>query len=314
MSSSFSTLLRNRLATAGFNLVGFAPLSELKEETARLREWLAASAHAGMQYMERKTDIRENPRLIEEEFVSVVSVGLNYNTGHTHSGRPGTGKISRYAWGKDYHLIMWEKIDSLIAELKAEDPTLKTFRCVDTGPVMDKVWAQKAGIGWMGKHTNIINRANGSWFFIGTIFINKVLDYDAPVEDLCGICTACIDACPTKAIEKPYFVNAGKCLSYQTIENKGDIDKGLKGSFDNWLFGCDVCQDVCPWNIRFGAITEEESFAPVIGTDLQLDYFDNMETGEFKEKFSESPLLRAKLKGLQRNAGFLKNESNFSAG
>ncbi len=293
-----------------FDLVGFAEVKPLKEEIKHLKEWLRNNRHAGMKYMERNLEKREDIEEILPGARSVISLGLNYYTDVDYSEDKKSGKISRYAFGKDYHLIFWDKLKHFEARLKELDHDLETISYVDTGPVMDKVWAVKSGIGWMGKHSNIINRNIGSWFFIANIFVNRKLDYDLPIGDFCGSCTECIDACPTDAIVADYVVDANLCISYQTIENKGEIDEELHGKFEGWLFGCDICQEVCPWNNKFSILSKVPEFTNNKNTHLKLDEVLVMEEQEFKLRFADSPISRAKLKGLKRNAMFLMNESN----
>ena len=244
----------------GFDLVGFAKADELKEEINHLEEWLVKGYQAEMSYMGNNVDKRKDASKILHNAKSVISLGLNYYHDLKFSGKPGTGKVSRYAWGKDYHLIIWEKLSRLESELKEIDHNFESRSYVDTGPVMDKVWAVKSGLGWMGKHTNLINKEFGSWFFIATIIANFEFDYPIPIQDFCGTCTACIDACPTDAIVNPYILDSNKCISFLTIENKNQISKEFKGKFDNWIFGCDICQDVCPWNMKFSQETLSEDF------------------------------------------------------
>ncbi|MEJ5262013.1 MAG: tRNA epoxyqueuosine(34) reductase QueG [Ignavibacterium sp.] len=288
----------------GFDLVGFAKAEILEEEIDKLNIWLEKKYQAGMTYMERNIHKRKDLKEILPEAKSIISLGLIYNTPFQHSGKNEAGKISRYAWGKDYHLIIWDMLDKLETELKEIDQNFKSISYVDTGPVMDKVWALKAGLGWMGKHTNVINREVGSWFFIANIICNYEFDHSKEIPDFCGDCTACIEACPTDAIVQPYLVDSNKCISYQTIENKEDIPLELKGKFENWLFGCDICQEVCPWNIKFSVTTLLKEFYPKYS---ELTYSEVMEMDEitFKEKFSDSPVKRTKLSGLKRNARFL---------
>lgn len=290
----------------GFELCGFAAAEELHAESDRLTEWLERGYQAGMAYMVRNQDKRKNPELILDGVRSVISLGLIYNTPYEHSDESDRGKVSRYAWGDDYHEIMWSRLEEMCVKTKEHFPDFIYRSYVDTGPVMDKVWAVKAGLGWMGKHTNIINREKGSWFFIANIFTNLQLKAAEPIQDFCGSCTACIDACPTEAIVEPYQVDAGKCISYLTIENKGEISPRFKEQFEGWIFGCDICQDVCPWNQKFGALASEESFKPRNGeTTLSLQYISEMDNKLFRERFKGSPVLRAKLKGLKRNADFV---------
>lgn len=294
----------------GFDLVGFSAASQLDEEVKKLNEWLNAGYHAGMDYMQKNLNKRKNVREILPSAKSVISLGVNYYTPEKHSNEENKGKVSRYAWGKDYHLIIWEKLDNVVSELKNLEPSFEAVSYVDTGPVMDKAWAARSGLGWIGKHTNVINRSFGSWFFIANIICNWEFCYSIPIEDFCGSCTACIDACPTNAIIKEYVVDSNKCISYLTIENKKKISDEFIGKFDNWIFGCDICQDVCPWNIKFSVPTAEAEFKPKPNNkELDLDEVINMSDDEFKQRFAQSPIKRAKLDGLKRNAEFLKQSS-----
>ena len=289
----------------GFDLVGFAKADELKEEISHLEEWLVKGYQAEMSYMGNNVDKRKDVSNILQNAKSVISLGLNYYHNIKFSNNPGTGKVSRYAWGKDYHLIIWEKLSRLESELKEIDNNFESKSYVDTGPVMDKVWAVKSGLGWMGKHTNLINKEFGSWFFIATIITNFEFDYAIPIPDFCGTCTSCIDACPTDAIVNPYIVDSNKCISFLTIENKNEISDEFKGKFNNWIFGCDICQDVCPWNIKFSQETSSEDFNHPENMELNLNEVLEMSEEEFKSKFFNSPVKRTKLSGLKRNAKFL---------
>jgi len=300
--------------TIGFDLVGFAKAEILFEESDKLAEWLKKEMNAGMEYMGKNFEKRKDVTKILPGAKSVISLGLNYYTSDSYfkndsNGKdsPPVGKVSRYAWGKDYHLIIWAMLDELEEELKHIDPNFESISYVDTGPMMDKAWAVRSGIGWLGKHTNVINREIGSWFFIANIITNTEFDYSAQIPDFCGSCTACIDACPTDAIIQEYVVDANKCISYLTIENKKEISAEFKGKFDNWLFGCDICQDVCPWNEKFPVETLIKDFHPEY-KELELDEVSVMNEETFKAKFRTSPIKRAKLNGLKRNASFLKND------
>jgi epoxyqueuosine reductase len=288
----------------GFDLVGFAKPDLLEDETEKLKQWLDKGYQASMSYMEKNLHKRKDVKEILPTVKSIISLALNYFTSEHHSNEDDIGKVSRYAWGKDYHLIIWQKLDELETMLKEIEPELEILSYVDTGPVMDKAWAVRAGIGWMGKHTNVINPDYGSWFFIATIITNYQFDYSEIITDHCGTCTACIDACPTKAIVQEYVVDSNKCISFQTIENKEEIPIGLKGKFDNWLFGCDICQDVCPWNHKFSQQSWIKEFHP-LNKELTYDEVLKLDEQSFKERFAESPIKRTKLKGLQRNAKFL---------
>jgi epoxyqueuosine reductase len=304
-----NTAVEKKAYKIGFNLVGFASSGSLFRESKYLEEWLVNNYQAGMKYMERNRKKRNDVSQILPEAKSVISLGLNYNTNHKHTGEKGKGKVSRYAWGKDYHNIVWEMLEKLEAELKTIDPEFDCKSYVDTGPVMDKAWAVRAGIGWMGKHSNIINRNYGSWFFIANLITNREFEYSNQIPDFCGSCTDCIDACPTYAIVEDYIVDSNKCISYLTIENKGEISSEFKGKFDDWLFGCDICQDVCPWNISFSQLTVAEDFNPKNSNmEIRLNDISIMEDSDFRKRFADSPISRAKLKGLKRNAEFLKSK------
>lgn len=290
----------------GFDLIGFAPAEELTDEIKKLKKWLKENFNAGMVYMEKNIEKRKNVRRLLPSAKSVISLGLNYYTPVKFSNDRNKGKISRYAWGKDYHLIIWEKLEELVDEIKKIDNKFEAKTYVDTGPVMDKAWAVKSGIGWLGKHTNVINKEYGSWFFIANLITNFEFKYSLPIEDFCGSCRACIDACPTDAIIDEYVIDANKCISYLTIENKNNIPEEYKGKFNNWIFGCDICQDVCPWNNKFSKITNTVEFFPNNNSkELDLDEVESISKEEFNKRFKESPVKRAKLTGLKRNAVFI---------
>ena len=289
----------------GFDLVGFSKVSELNEESSRLEKWLKSGYQAKMDYMNKNIEKRKDVSILLSGAKSVISLAINYFVNKKYSGKPEYGKISRYAWGKDYHLVIWEKLSQLETELKEIDNNIEFRSYVDTGPVMDKAWAVKSGIGWMGKNTNIINKEIGSWFFLATIITNYEFEYSSQINDFCGSCTACIDACPTDAIVNPYVIDANNCISYLTIENKKEIPDKFIGKFDNWIFGCDICQDVCPWNVKFSQETLSEEFKAGANIEIELKEVINKNAGEFNEKFYNSPLKRAKLSGLKRNADFL---------
>ena len=288
----------------GFDLVGFAKADSLEDETEKLQQWLDKGFQASMNYMEKNLHKRKDVKEILPNAKSIISLALNYYIPDNYSNEKDKGKVSRYAWGKDYHLVIWQKLDELETMLKEIEPEFETLSYVDTGPVMDKAWAVRAGIGWMGKHTNVINPEIGSWFFIATLITNYEFDYSEIIVDHCGTCTACIDACPTDAIVQEYVVDANKCISFQTIENKNEIPIELKGKFDNWIFGCDICQDVCPWNQKFSVISSVKEFYP-LNKEMTYNEVMKLDNVSFKERFVESPIKRTKLKGLQRNAKFL---------
>ena len=298
-------IVHHKAITLGFNLVGFSKAEALTEEIDDLISWLDKDYHSGMSYMERNIDKRQDVSLILNNAKSVISLGMNYYVEGEFTNSPKFGKVSRYAWGKDYHLVMWEKLDELITELKEIDPEFEAKSYVDTGPVMDKVWAKHGGLGWVGKHSNIINQQIGSWFFIATIITNYEFESSSIVTDHCGSCTACIDACPTDAIVEPYVVDANKCISYLTIENKGEIPSEFKGKFNGWIFGCDICQGVCPWNKKFATETMVEEFRSVENKKIELTIVSELTNSQFKKKYLTSPISRTRLKGLKRNVEFL---------
>ena len=288
----------------GFDLVGFANAEELTKETSNLEKWLVKKYHCDMDYMKRNFEKRKDVSKILPDSKSIISLAMNYYTDDQYSNQKNKGKISRYAWGKDYHLIIWEKLDELENELKEIDPKFESKSYVDTGPVMDKAWAVRSGLGWLGKHTNVINSEMGSWFFIATLITNYEFENSVIVPDHCGNCTACIDACPTNAIVDEYVLDSRRCISYLTIENKEEIPEDFKGKFDNWIFGCDICQDVCPWNIKFSEETLKKEFRSQ-NKELEISEVMKMDEEIFKTKFVESPVKRTKLKGLKRNAKFI---------
>ncbi len=291
----------------GFDLVGISKYKVLVKEKKYLESWLNKGFNGEMKYLEKNIDKREDVRNILNSCNSVISIGLNYFTGHKHSDSNEKLKISRYAWGKDYHYVMWEKLDKLIKEIKNKYPNFEAIRYVDTGPVMDKVWAVNSGLGWMGKNTNIINKNIGSWFFIGNILCNaEFSNYNSKSVNFCGTCTKCIDNCPTAALLGNYEIDASKCISYLNIENKGKIPYEFKNKFNNWILGCDICQEVCPWNIKFSALTKEINFIEGNNVEFIEEDFNKLTSEEFNKKFKESPILRPKLKGILRNINFLK--------
>jgi epoxyqueuosine reductase len=234
-------IVEDKAKSLGFNIVGFAEASVLTDEIERYKSWLNNGFQSNMSYMERNVERRSDVKEILPNAKTVISLGMNYFVDGKFSNNKENGKVSRFAWGKDYHFIIWEKLDLLISELKIIDNTFEAKSYVDTGPVMDKTWAVRSGLGWQGKHSNVINPKIGSWFFIATIITNYEFEKNNLVTDHCGKCTACIDACPTNAIVEPYVVDANRCISNLTIENKGDISKEFKNKFENWIFGCDIC-------------------------------------------------------------------------
>ena len=296
--------IKDRALFEGFNKVGITGAQSLEDEGRRLSEWLSRGYHGEMSWMARDIQKRINPREIFPQARSVVVVALNYFTLHQHQQSPETGKVSRYAWGDDYHDVVKEKLLSLLSWIKKQEPLAEGKICVDIQPTMDKAWAVRAGLGWLGKHSNVITPEHGSWVFIGELLLNLELDHDIErIEDHCGTCTLCIDACPTAAITEPYVVDSNKCISYATIELRapelpGEIQENLSG----WLYGCDICQDVCPWN-RFEETTSEKRFEPREGNvDACLAEIVELTPETYSRRYRGSAMKRAKLSGLQRNA------------
>ncbi len=300
-----NTIVEDKAKHLGFDLVGFAEATILTDESEQYQKWLSNGYQSKMSYMERNIERRRDVKEILPDAKSVISLGLNYFVEDEYSNNSENGKVSRFAWGTDYHFIIWEKLDILISELKTLDISFEAKSYVDTGPVMDKAWAVRSGLGWQGKHSNIINPKIGSWFFIANIITNYSFSTNQIITDHCGKCTACMDACPTDAIVEPHVVDANRCISNLTIENRGDIPKEFKGKFDNWIFGCDICQEVCPWNQKFSTPTNILEFANGKNREIELQSINELTNSKFKKKYLSSPILRARVKGLKRNAEFL---------
>lgn len=297
-----SAQIKARALELGFHKVGIVPAEALRAERGRLEEWLARGFHAGMNWMARDPDQRSDPRKLFPEARSVLVLALNYYTAHDHSGEP--GKISRYAWGDDYHEVFGDKLRQLLTWIREQWPEAAGKVCVDIQPTMDKVWAVRAGLGWMGKHTNVITDVAGSWVFIGELLLNLELEYEEQeVADQCGSCTLCIDACPTSAIVEPYVLDANLCISYATIESREpQLDPDITPHLEGWLYGCDICQDVCPWN-RTAPATEESRFEPRAGfVNASLVEILELTPETYAARFRHSAMKRAKLAGLKRNA------------
>jgi epoxyqueuosine reductase len=302
--------IKRKARELGFTKVGIARAEELTDEGERLREWLSRGFHATMEWMARTVEKRIDPRAIVPDARSVVCVAMNYYTDVAHSDDPEVGKISRYAWGDDYHIIMTKRLEQLQQAVRELEPSARTKLYVDTGPMMDKAWAARAGIGWLGKHTNIITTDFGSWVFLGEIITDLALVYDDPIADHCGTCRACIDACPTGALDEPYVLDSTKCISYWTIEHRGEIPASLAAQFEHWVYGCDICQDVCPWN-SFQQPTPEDAFMPrPWNVAPRLDEVASLSKEEFQARVRRSPIKRTKHEGLTRNARVVMQNSN----
>jgi epoxyqueuosine reductase len=294
----------------GFSKIGFVRAEVMSEQEAHLREWLSRGYHGEMKWIERDPAQRADPRQLFPQARSVVVVAMNYYTPHQHSVGGATGKVSRYAWGDDYHDVVGEKLRALLIWIKDQWPDADGKICVDIQPTMDKAWAERAGLGWIGKHTNLITRDFGSWVFLGELLLNLELDYDeVAVADQCGSCTLCLDACPTEAIAEPYVVDANLCISHATIESRAaEISPEVADRLEGWLYGCDICQDVCPWNQMTPATTELR-FEPRDGNvNASLPEILELTPEAYAARFRRSAMKRAKLTGLQRNAQAILNE------
>ena len=296
-----SDIIKEKATELGFHKVGIAKAAKTKKEQERLDEWLDQKKHADMEWIENRKSERGNIFNYFSEAKTVISLGMNYYVGKGQSDLTSDFKFSNYAWGDDYHLVIKSKLFSLLEFIKNQKSNVKGLVCVDTAPIMEKVWAQRAGLGWQGKHTNLISTDFGSWLFLGEIIIDFELEPDDPfTKDLCGSCTACIDACPTHALGE-YELDSGKCISYLTIEHRGDFIEG-HDDLDGWIYGCDICQEVCPWNISFSKISEEKYFEPradiINNTDQKWLEIDQE---KFSAIFKKSAAKRTKLMGLKRN-------------
>lgn len=289
----------------GFSFCGISKAEFLHEEAPRLEEWLTRGYQGKMSYLENYYDKRLDPTLLVPGAKSVISLLYNYYP-EKDLGKEDGYKVAKYAYGEDYHFVIKDKLRVFMDEIQQKIGAVHGRAFVDSAPVMERAWAKKSGVGWIGKNSLLLNREAGSFFFLSELIIDLRLEYDGPVKDYCGSCTACIDACPTDAITDPYVVDGSKCISYFTIELKEEIPSAVKGKFENWIFGCDICQDVCPWN-RFSKPHQEQRFAPP-------DAFKNMTTNEWKDLteevfqhiFKDSPLKRTKFEGLKRNIKFLE--------
>ena len=289
----------------GFMYCGVSKAGFLEEEAPRLEQWLHNNMQGTMSYMERNFDKRLDPAKLVPGARSVVSLLLNYFPPETQRDSRAP-KISKYALGKDYHYVIKDKLKELYQFINDNIGEVEGRVFVDSAPVLDKVWAKKSGLGWMGKHTNLINKSAGSFFFIAEVIIDLELEYDGPIPDYCGSCTKCIDACPTNAIVEPYMVDGSKCISYYTIELKENLPMELKGKLDEWAFGCDVCQDVCPWN-RFSAVHNEPEFLAseeLLG--MTASDWEEMTVEVFDKTFKDSPLQRPGYKRMKQNVAFAR--------
>ena len=298
-------IIKEKAFELGFSHVGISKASFLEDEARNLEKWLLNDYNGKMQYMENHFDLRTDPRKLVHGAKSVITILFNYYTNKKQID-PEAPKISKYAYGKDYHYVIKNKLKEFQAFISAKFGDVNMRGFVDSAPVMDKAWAKKSGLGWIGKHSNLVNKKKGSYFFIAEIILDLELDSDLPIRDYCGSCTRCIDSCPTEAIVKPYVVDGSKCISYLTIELKDEIiPKEFSGKMDNWMFGCDVCQQVCPWN-RNATPHQEPLFDPPNDLlSLTKKEWKELDEEMYRELFKKSPVKRTKFSGLKRNITFL---------
>lgn len=303
--SKYSKLIKAEAKRLGFLSCGISKAAFLETEAPRLEKWLNQNMNGNMQYMENHFDKRLDPTKLVEDSKSVISLLLNYYPEHTQGDD--TYKVSKYAYGNDYHHVIKGKLKALTHFIQEEIGAVSGRAFVDSAPVLDKAWAAKSGLGWIGKHSNLLTQQVGSFYFIAELIVDLDLEYDSITTDHCGTCTACIDACPTQAIVEPYVVDGSKCISYFTIELKDQLPNEMKGQFDDWIFGCDVCQDVCPWN-KFSKPHNEPLFNPHPELlDLTKKDWEEITEDVFKKVFQKSAVKRTKFSGLQRNIEFLKD-------
>ncbi len=302
----YSSRIKDEAKNLGFMFCGISKAEFLEEEAPRLETWLKSGFHGEMSYMENYFDKRLDPRKLVDGAKSVISLGLNYYTENLQEDEQAP-KISKYAYGKDYHTVIKDKLKIFLLRLQEQIGDIHGRAFVDSAPVLDKAWAKKSGLGWVAKNSNLINKQNGSFFFLAELIVDVELSYDVPLtQDYCGDCTRCIDACPTEAIVAPFVVDGSRCISYLTIELKNEIPAEFQGKMDNWMFGCDICQDVCPWN-RFSVPHREPAFSPNDEL-LSLTKKDWEEITEevFQKVFQKSAVKRTKFAGLKRNIEFLR--------
>jgi len=300
----YTQIIKAESKRLGFLSCGISKAGFLEEEAPRLENWLKQNQHGEMKYMENHFDKRLNPTLLVEGAKSVISLLLNYYPSEFQNTE--SYKISKYAYGQDYHFVIKEKLNELLFCIQTEIGEVAGRAFVDSAPVLDKAWAAKSGLGWIGKNSNLLTQQVGSFYFIAELIVDLDLEYDYPTTNHCGTCTACIDACPTEAIVAPYVVDGSKCISYFTIELKDNLPQEMKGKFDDWTFGCDICQDVCPWN-KFSKSHNE----PLFNANPELLSFSKKDWEEitedtFKKVFKNSAIKRTKFEGLKRNIDFIK--------
>jgi epoxyqueuosine reductase len=306
LPASRSLFIKNEAQRLGFLSCGISKAGFLEQEAPRLENWLNNQMQGQMQYMENHFDKRLDPTLLVDGAKSVISLLLNYYPSETQN--PDSYKISKYAYGQDYHFLIKEKLKELLHSIQSTIGEVSGRAFVDSAPILDKAWAAKSGLGWVGKNSNLITQKVGSFYFIAELIVDLELEYDYATTNHCGTCTACIDACPTQAIVAPYVVDGSKCISYFTIELKENIPQEMKGKLDDWAFGCDVCQDVCPWN-RFSKPHSEPLLNPTPNIlSMTRKDWEEITQETFKVIFKNSPIQRTKFSGLSQTIRFLKQQ------
>ncbi|NVJ63480.1 MAG: tRNA epoxyqueuosine(34) reductase QueG [Flavobacteriaceae bacterium] len=300
---TYSEMIKAEAQRLGFTSCGISKAEFLEEEAPRLENWLNANHQAGMSYMENHFDKRLDPRLLVDGAQSVISLLFNYYPEPIVA--KDSYKVSKYAYGEDYHFVVKDKLTALLDFINQEIGEVSGRAFVDSAPVLERAWAKRSGLGWIGKNANLITKKQGSFYFISELIVDLPLEYDTSIAtDHCGSCTACLDACPTNAIKAPYLIDSNSCISYLTIELKGELPSDLNQSFDDWIFGCDICQDVCPWN-RFSITTKEERFAPNPYVNYSKAQWQELTAEVFSEIARKSPLKRTKFSGITRNLQYV---------
>jgi epoxyqueuosine reductase len=300
-----SAFIKQEAASLGFAACGIAPSARLEEDAVHLNDWLKKGFHAGMEYMQNHAELRANPELLVENAKSVIVFLYNYYPSKMME-KDSPYLISSYAYGQDYHEVIREKLNTLISKLKEQVPDISIRGFVDSAPVLERAWATRAGLGWIGKNSMLISKRNGSYFFISELITDAELEFDQPMGgNYCGDCSRCLDACPTGAITELRVVDANKCISYLTIENKGEIPETFRGKYEKWIFGCDICQLVCPWN-NYASSHNESAFEPPPSLmEFSKEDWLQMDQEQYKRVFKKSAVKRAKFAGLRRNIDFI---------
>tara|TARA_A100000164_G_C21911689_1_gene775961 strand:+ start:626 stop:1558 length:933 start_codon:yes stop_codon:yes gene_type:complete len=308
-NNSLQQIIIDKSKELGFNLIGFSPAKGIN---TKINQWVDLGFHASMKWMKTSLEQRRNILEYFPEAKTVISFGYNYYTDNNRNNND--YKISNYAWGNDYHVVLKEKLYEIIKIINLHNQQFNYRVCVDTSPIMEKHWGQKSGLGWIGKHTNLINSKIGTWFFLSEIIIDFEMKYNKPFTyDLCGTCTKCIDACPTEALDD-YILDSNKCISYLTIEHRDSIPDSSSEKLNNWIYGCDICQEVCPWNIKYEQISNDNNFKKRNKIDIKNDEdWENISVEEYQKTFKKSPIKRTKYSGITRNILINKENKNIES-